>query len=149
MTQDDNARYRFLVETYETERLKVLGVWTAFEDADLRRRPHPTDRRGRSVLEHMVHQCLSENLWFRGMLGVDVGARPLPTTEARLEFIREYARDSAHRLEALRTGAPTLYAYADERALLEGEGLAGGRKSLLPGPGARPPTERPDPPEKS
>jgi DinB family len=46
-------------------------------------------------------------------------------------------------------GAPTLYAYADERALLEGEGLASGRKSLLPGPGARPPTERPDPPEKS
>jgi len=45
--------------------------------------------------------------------------------------------------------APTLYAYADERALLEGEGLAGGRKSFLPGAGARPPTERPDPPEKS
>ncbi len=213
MTQDENARYRFLVETYETERLKVLSVWTAFEDADLPRRPHPTDRRGRSVLEHMVHQCVSENMWFRGMLGVDVGARPLPATEARLEFIREYARDSGKRLEALRTrpeawweetvpffdvrrsrawilvrriahtahhrgqqtalvrmlgrnlhstygptadtgglgqnGAPTLYAYPDERALLEGEGLAGGRKSQLPGPGARPATERPDLPEKS
>jgi hypothetical protein len=35
MTQDENARYGFLVETYETERLKVLSVWTAFEDADL------------------------------------------------------------------------------------------------------------------
>jgi uncharacterized damage-inducible protein DinB len=96
------VRYAFLVETYATERLKVMSTWASFGDEDLPRRPHPTDRRGRSVLEHMVHQCVSENLWFRDMLGLDVEAPPLPGSETRLEFIRRYAEDSARRLARLR-----------------------------------------------
>jgi uncharacterized damage-inducible protein DinB len=199
-------RYGFLIDTYDTERLKVLGVWAMFRDEDLPFRPHPADRRGRSVLEHMVHQCVSEDAWFKGMLGVDVGARPLPEVEARLDFIRRYAEDSAKRVAALRskaeawweevtaffevqrprawivvrrvahtshhrgqqtallrmlgrdvystygptadTGglgihkAPTIYAYPDEPALLRGE-ASGGARAPLPGPGPRPPTERP------
>lgn len=95
-------RYAFLVDTYETERLKVLSVWSQLEDGDLAVRPHPTDRRGRSVREQMVHQCVSENLWFLNMLGIDVGAPPLPDEETRLAFLRRYAEDSAARLEALR-----------------------------------------------
>ncbi len=71
-------RYDFLVETYETERIKVLSVWSEFRDDELPRRPHPEDRRGRSVHEQMVHQCVSENRWFMNMLGMDVGAPPLP-----------------------------------------------------------------------
>ena len=55
-------RYQFLIDTYATEIEKVLGVWAMFEDADLESRPHPTDRRGRSFHEHLVHQSLSENL---------------------------------------------------------------------------------------
>jgi len=94
--------YEFLVETYETERLKTLAVWSLFRDDDLGLRPHPTDRRGRSFLEHMVHQCVSENLWFKGMLGIDVGAPPLPQLEQRVSFLRRYAEDSARRLEELR-----------------------------------------------
>jgi uncharacterized damage-inducible protein DinB len=94
-------RYRFLIDTYGTERLKVLGTWATFRDEDLPIRPHPTDTRGRSVLEHMVHQCVSENLWFRDILGMDVGASPLPPVESRLEFLRRYAEDSARRLAAL------------------------------------------------
>lgn len=94
-------RYGFLVDTYETERLKVLSTWAAFRDDDLPVRPHATDRRGRSLLEHMVHQCVSENLWFRDILGVEVGAPPLPAAETRLEFLRRYADDSAGRLAAL------------------------------------------------
>lgn len=94
-------RYAFLVETYATERLKVLSTWATFRDQDLPVRPHPTDSRGRSVLEHMVHQCVSENLWFRDMLGIDVGAPPLPQPETRLEFIRRYAIDSSQRLDRL------------------------------------------------
>ena len=93
--------YRFLTETYETERLKVLSVWSMFRDEDLAARPHPTDRRGRSVLEQMVHQCVSENLWFRCMLGIDVASPPLPAQENRLGFIARYAEDSGKRLEAL------------------------------------------------
>ena len=198
--------YGALVETYETERLKVLSVWSLFQDDDLPVRPHDVDPRGRSVLEQMVHQCVSENLWFVNMLAIDVGAPPLPEEESRSGFIERYAIDSRARLEALREkgeawwteparffdversrlwivvrrvahtahhrgqlttmlrmlgrdlhstygptadtgglfqdGAPTIYAYPDEQALIDGE-RAGGRKTRLPGPGDRPSTERP------
>jgi len=93
--------YEFLVETYATERLKVLSVWSEFRDEDLKVRPNPSDSRGRSVHEQMVHQCVSEDLWFRTMLGIDVSAPPVPEQETRLEFIRRYAEDSAKRLIVL------------------------------------------------
>jgi uncharacterized damage-inducible protein DinB len=95
------VKYAFLVETFASERIKVLSVWSEFEDDDLLVRPRPDDRRGRSVQEHMVHQCVSENLWFCRMLGIDVNAPPLPARETRLEFIRRYAEDSGKRLDAL------------------------------------------------
>jgi len=95
-------RYEFLVETYETERVKVASVWSEFRDEDLPVRPRAGDRRGRSVREQMVHQCVSEDLWFRTMLEIDVGAPPLPSPETRLEFIKRYAEDSGKRLAALR-----------------------------------------------
>ena len=94
--------YGFLIDTYETERIKVLGVWSMFRDDDLPRRPHSTDPRGRSVHEQMVHQCLSEDLWFRTMLSIDAGANPLPQQEARLQFMERYAEYSGKRLAALR-----------------------------------------------
>jgi uncharacterized damage-inducible protein DinB len=49
----------------------------------------------------MVHQCVSEDLWFRNMLGVDVEAPPLPKIETRLEFMERYAEDSGKRLAKL------------------------------------------------
>jgi len=97
------VKYEYLVDTYETERLKVMSVWSLFKDEDLRERPHAENRRGRSVLEQMVHQCASEDLWFRGILGIDVSAPPLPALETRREFIRRYALDSGKRLQALRS----------------------------------------------
>lgn len=51
--------YDFLVDTFATESLKVLSVWSLFRDEDLSVRPHPRDTRGRSVREQMVHQCIS------------------------------------------------------------------------------------------
>jgi uncharacterized damage-inducible protein DinB len=95
-------QYEFLVESYASERVKVLSVWSEFEDEDLTVRPNPTDARGRSVREQMVHQCISEDLWFRNMLGIDVQAPPLPARETRLEFIKRYAEDSGKRLAILR-----------------------------------------------
>lgn len=95
-------RYEFLVETYETERIKVLSVWSEFRDEDLIVRPRAGDPRGRSVREQMVHQCVSEDLWCRTMLGVDVGAPPLPVSETRIEFIKRYAEDSGKRTEVFR-----------------------------------------------
>ncbi|HXI38961.1 MAG TPA: DinB family protein [Bryobacteraceae bacterium] len=94
-------RYQFLVDTYQTEIVKVLSVWSMFDDTDLRRRPHPTDPRGRNLLEHMVHQCFSEDFWFKTMLGINVTDAPLPPNETRLGFMQCYARDSALRLAAL------------------------------------------------
>jgi hypothetical protein len=69
----------------------------------------------------MVHQCVSEDTWFRGMLGIDVAAPPLPSDETRLEFIGRYAEDSGRRLDALRhTGddwweAPTTF-FGEQRS---------------------------------
>jgi uncharacterized damage-inducible protein DinB len=96
-------RYDFLVETYDTERIKVLSVWSEFRDADLPVRPNQSDPRGRSVHEQMVHQCVSEDLWFRTMLGIEVGVPALPAQETRLEFIKRYAEFSARRLAALQS----------------------------------------------
>src|ERR1700690_4216708 len=86
--------YDFLVDAYETERLKTLSVWSTFMDDDLSIRPLPLDKRDRNAREHMVHQCLSENKWFFNMLGIDVGNPPLPDPETRIEFIKRYAEDS-------------------------------------------------------
>src|SRR2546428_11163120 len=93
--------YAFLVDTYASERLKILSVWAMFADADLDVRPHPNLSRDRTFREHMVHQCLSEDKWFTGMFGIDVGAPPLPAEETRLGFIRRYAEDSGSRLTRL------------------------------------------------
>jgi uncharacterized damage-inducible protein DinB len=91
-------RYEFLVETYATERMKIVSVWSEFRDSDLPLRPNQNDPRGRSVHEQMVHQCVSEDFWLRTMLGIDVSAPPLPKQETRLEFIKRYAEDSGKRL---------------------------------------------------
>ncbi|HWB98649.1 MAG TPA: DinB family protein [Bryobacteraceae bacterium] len=96
-------KYEFLINSYETERIKVVSVWSMFRDGDLPVRPNPSDPRGRSVLEQMVHQCVSEDVWFRTILGVDVNAPPLPESETRLAFLERYAEDSGKRLAALRT----------------------------------------------
>jgi uncharacterized damage-inducible protein DinB len=103
MMQMGNAmKYEFLIDTYDTERIKVLSVWSEFADEDLPVRPRQGDGRGRSVREHMVHQCVSEDTWFRTMLGIDVGAPPLPARETRLEFITRFAEDSGRRADRLR-----------------------------------------------
>jgi hypothetical protein len=88
--------YDFLVDTYGTERIKTLSVWSMFKDDDLLIRPYPLERKDRNPLEYMVHQCISENKWFCSMFGIDVGK------EIRLEFIRRYAEDSGKRLTVLR-----------------------------------------------
>lgn len=90
--------YGFLVDTYATERIKTLSVWSHFTDADLAFRPEP---RARTPLEQMVHQCVSEDTWMRQMLGIDVGLPPLPEREERLRFLEHYAEASGRRLERL------------------------------------------------
>ena len=95
--------YQFFIDTYDTERIKSLSVWSMFKDDDLFIRPHPLEKKDRSPLEHMVHQCVSEDKWFCNMFGIDVDAPPLPEKEIRLEFIKRYAEDSGKRYEMLKT----------------------------------------------
>ncbi len=94
-------RYDFLIETYRTEIDKVASVWAMCDDADLRTRPRSGDPRGRNLLEHMVHQSVSEDLWFRNMLGITVTDAPLPEVERRLDFITAYVANARRRLAAL------------------------------------------------
>ncbi|HEX9162280.1 MAG TPA: DinB family protein [Thermoanaerobaculia bacterium] len=91
--------YDFLLDTYETERLKTVSVWSAFTDDDIEFRPAP---RIRTPHEHMVHQCISEDNWMKNMLGIETAMPQLPSPETRIEFMRHYAAASAKRLELLR-----------------------------------------------
>jgi uncharacterized damage-inducible protein DinB len=93
-----NEPYAFFLETYRTESLKTLGVWSQFADGDLEFRPEP---RARTPHEHMVHQCVSEDGWMRTMLGVDVGIQALPSSETRLAFLEHYGAVSAARAQRL------------------------------------------------
>jgi uncharacterized damage-inducible protein DinB len=92
------SRYDFLVESYRTERLKTLSVWSQVPDARMTFRPEP---RARTPHEHMVHQCVSEDTWMRTMLGISVSRPVLPPEESRLAFLGHYAAVSAERLAAL------------------------------------------------
>lgn len=92
------ARYDFLVETYRTEREKTLGVWAQIPEARLRFRPEP---RARTPLEHMVHQCMSEDGWMKSMLGLSIARAVLPEQENRIAFLDHYAAASAERLALL------------------------------------------------
>jgi uncharacterized damage-inducible protein DinB len=92
------TRYDFLVETYRTERLKTLGVWAQVRDDRLHFRSEP---RARTPLEHMVHQCLSEQAWMTSMLGIEIGRDSLPASESRDAFIQHYGACATERLEIL------------------------------------------------
>lgn len=94
------SRYDFLIETYRTERIKTLSVWSQFSDTDMNYRPEP---RARTPREHMVHQCVSEDNWMKNMLGIHANQPALPPLEERIEFIKWYARLSELRLDQLQT----------------------------------------------
>jgi uncharacterized damage-inducible protein DinB len=92
------ALFSFLVETYRTERLKILGVWAQIPDERMHFRPEP---RARTPLEHMVHQCVSEDTWMKNMLGISIGRSVLPERETRQAFVDHYAACSTERLAIL------------------------------------------------
>jgi len=88
------STFSFLVETYRTERLKTLGVWLQIPDERMGFRPEP---RARTPLEHMVHQCVSEDTWMKNMLGIAASRPALPAHETREAFIEHYGACSAER----------------------------------------------------
>ncbi|HEV8487746.1 MAG TPA: DinB family protein [Blastocatellia bacterium] len=96
MTND--GAYSFLLETYETEILKISGIWSAFPESKMDYRPHP---KSRTVIEQMEHQIQSESRWMTTMLGIDVG-EPNPSERNKRNFIEKYRRDAGLRLEIMR-----------------------------------------------
>jgi uncharacterized damage-inducible protein DinB len=90
--------YAFLLDTYETEILKITGIWSSFPEGQLAWRPHP---KSRTVLEQMEHQCQSEAKWMATMLGIDTGDS-FPSQRTRQGFVEKYAADARQRLEKLR-----------------------------------------------
>lgn len=90
--------YAFLLDTYETEVLKTLTIWSAFPDDAVSFRPAP---KSRTALEQMDHQIQSEGGWMVKMLGVDVGDFQ-PKEKTKHGYIEKYRTDAAKRLEILR-----------------------------------------------
>jgi uncharacterized damage-inducible protein DinB len=90
--------YDFLLDTYETELLKIIGIWSAFPESAAGYKPHP---KSRSVIEQMEHQVQSEGRWMKNMLGIDTGD-PNPRERTNQAFIEKYRADATRRLEALR-----------------------------------------------
>lgn len=90
--------YGFLLDTYETETLKIVGIWSAFPDSAVEFRPAP---KSRSVVEQMEHQVQSEGRWMTNMLGINTGD-PNPVVRSRQGFIDKYREDANRRLEILR-----------------------------------------------
>jgi uncharacterized damage-inducible protein DinB len=100
------SRYDFLVESYRTERIKTLSVWSQVPDDRMTFRLEP---RARTPHEHMVHQCLSEEAWMANMLGIAIDLPALPQEETRQRFLEQYAAASALRLRALEQKADEWY----------------------------------------
>jgi uncharacterized damage-inducible protein DinB len=98
--------YDFLVETYRTERLKTLSVWSQVPGDRMSFRPEP---RARTPHEQMVHQCVSEDAWMRNMLGIAVFLPPLPAQESRGTFIAHYAAASSERVAQLQEKADSWF----------------------------------------
>ncbi|HEU5409588.1 MAG TPA: DinB family protein [Candidatus Acidoferrales bacterium] len=94
---NENA-YSFLLDAYETETLKTVGIWSAFPEGSMDFRPAP---KSRTVLEQMDHQIQSEGGWMVKMLGIDIGDFQ-PKEKTQRGYIEQYSADAANRLAILR-----------------------------------------------
>ncbi len=95
----NSSTYGFFLDAYETEALKIAGIWQAFPEDSLNFRPAP---KSRSVLEQMEHQVQSEGRWMSTMLGIDTGD-PNPAEKTASGYIEQYRGDAARRLKILRS----------------------------------------------
>lgn len=99
MPSQRNDTYGFLLDSYETETLKRLTIWSAFPDESMDFRPAS---KSRTVHEQIEHQIQSEGGWMVKMLGIDVGDFN-PREKTKQACIEKYEADAARRLEILRS----------------------------------------------
>ena len=90
--------YSFLLDTYESEVLKTLTIWSVFHDDSMTYSPAT---KSRTVMEQIDHQIQSEGSWMIKMLGIDTGDYQ-PKEKTKLGYIEKYRADAAKRLEILR-----------------------------------------------
>jgi uncharacterized damage-inducible protein DinB len=98
MSGHSEGTFEFLLDTYETEILKITGLWSAFPDDMMDFKPAP---KSRTVLEQMEHQVKSEGGWMPKMLGIDTGD-PIPAEKTKRGYIDKYRTDATKRLALLR-----------------------------------------------
>lgn len=99
MSSDSQSHYSFLLDTYETEILKIITIWSAFPDSSMDFRPAA---KSRTVIEQFEHQLQSEGGWMIKMFGIDLGDLN-PEKRTKQACIAKYQSDAARRLEVLRT----------------------------------------------
>lgn len=98
MHSDANNAYGFLLDTYETEILKTITIWSAFPDSSMDFRPAA---KSRTVLEQFEHQLQSEGGWMARMFGIDVGDFNAPE-RTKHACIEKYQSDATRRLKTMR-----------------------------------------------
>ncbi len=99
MSSETGSAYEFILQTYQTEILKIIGAWSAFPPSAIEYRPTP---KSRSVIEQMEHQVQSESRRMKTMLHIDTGD-PNPAERSQRGFIEKYRADATRRLEIMRT----------------------------------------------
>ncbi len=95
--REPQRTYDFLLDTYETEILKTVGIWSCFPEDRLNWRPHS---KSRTILEQFEHQVQSEGRWMTAMLGIETG-EPEPREQTKEAFIEKYRADARRRLDVL------------------------------------------------
>lgn len=98
MSPDSGSRYSFLLDTYETEILKTVTIWSPFPESSMDFRPA---EKSRTVLEQFEHQLQSEGGWMVKMFGIDVGDFNAPQ-KTKQACIQKYQSNGARRLQILR-----------------------------------------------
>ena len=163
----DMARYDFLVDTYRTERLKTLSVWSQIPEARLHFRP---EARARTPLEHyaatsgerLASLASQPDSWFEETTQFFDVVRPRAWVLVRrfthsahhrgqlTSYVRSWGQDlystygpTADTGGLAKNGATVVYRYGSAEELLASESR-GGVLPPLPGTGAAPSTERPD-----
>ena len=91
--------YDFLLDTYETEILKITGIWNVFGEEQLDWRPAG---KSRTVREQFEHQLQSEHKWMTTMLDIQTGDA-LPAGRGKKDYIEKYRQDATRRLEIMRS----------------------------------------------
>ena len=149
-------RYQLLIDIYETERLKVLSVWSMFHDGDLPIRPNATDVRGYaedSGKRLDILRSKDDAWWGKAVQFFDtkrsrawVMTRRIAHTShhrgQQMAMLRMLNRDlhsnygpTADTGGLMQNSAPVIYAYPDAETLLEAE-PNGGAKPHCRGPAA-------------